>query len=292
MKLNYSEPKIYTGGVDISTWSQLSKSEKEVALSKDWFVYFSFRSPESGKLKKQPFIKAGVNKLKSKRERHSFLKTMQRSLLQLLEYGFNPYKDNTILEESLFSDKKEQNSKTSKNLQQQATAEPTAIQQAATVKQQVIVAKKEIVSNQSEESSTTIEEAITLTLELKVNMMNKNSFVQYKSRIGLFEKWLKEKVYYKNSITFVTKKIVIQYLNDVLKRTSARNRNNSRTDIASMFQLLEDNEIVKDNFVRKIAVLKSVPKRNKTYTKIRESNLFTSQKRRCSLITFCKIHFL
>ncbi|WP_211298228.1 hypothetical protein [Polaribacter glomeratus] len=89
MKLNYSEPKIYTGGVDISTWSQLSKSEKEVALSKDWFVYFSFRSPESGKLEKQPFIKAGVNKLKSKRERHSFLKTMQRSLLQLLEYGFN-----------------------------------------------------------------------------------------------------------------------------------------------------------------------------------------------------------
>ena len=29
---------------------------------------------------------------------------------------------------------------------------------------------------------------------------------------------------------------------NVLTRTSARNRNNSRTDIASMFQLLEDNE--------------------------------------------------
>ena len=57
MKLNYSEPKIYTGGVDISSWSKLSKSEKEAALSKDWFVYFSFRNPETGKLKKQPFIK-------------------------------------------------------------------------------------------------------------------------------------------------------------------------------------------------------------------------------------------
>jgi len=289
MKLNYSEPKIYTGGVDISTWSQLSKSEKEVALSKDWFVYFSFRSSESGKLKKQPFIKAGVNKLKSKRERHSFLKTMQRSLLQLLEYGFNPYKDNTILEESLFSDKNEQNSKTSKNLQQVATVEPTAIQQVAKLQQKVVAAKKEIVLNQAEESLTTIEEAITLTLELKVIMMNKNSFVQYKSRIGLFEKWLKEKEYHNNSIIFITKKVVINYLNEVLIRTSARNRNNSRTDIASMFQLLEDNEIVKDNFIKKISVLKSVPKRNKTYTPKLEKEIYSYlEKQDVHLLLFVK----
>ena len=106
-------------------------------------------------------------------------------------------------------------------------------------------------------------------------MMNKNSFVQYKSRIGLFEKWLKEQKYYKNGIDFITKKIVIEYLNEVLKRTSSRNRNNSRTDIASMFQLLEDNELIKDNFVRKIPVLKSVPKRNKTYTPKQEAEIYS-----------------
>lgn len=53
---------------------------------------------------------------------------------------------------------------------------------------------------------------------------------------------------------------MVEYLNDVLKRTSARNRNNSRTDIASMFQLLEDNEILPNNFVKKISILKSVPR--------------------------------
>jgi hypothetical protein len=75
MKLNYSGPKIYTGGVDISTWSRLTLKEKNKALSKDWFVYYSFRNATTGKLEKQPFIKAGVNKLKTKRERYAFLKT-------------------------------------------------------------------------------------------------------------------------------------------------------------------------------------------------------------------------
>ena len=40
MKLNYSQPKIYTGGVDVSRWSKLTKQEREKALSKDWYVYF------------------------------------------------------------------------------------------------------------------------------------------------------------------------------------------------------------------------------------------------------------
>ena len=62
MKLNYSEPKIFTGGVNISQWTKLTSLEKKDALEKDWFVYFSFRNPDTGKLKKQPFIKAGANK--------------------------------------------------------------------------------------------------------------------------------------------------------------------------------------------------------------------------------------
>ena len=264
MKLNYSEPKIYTGGVSISSWSQLTNEGKKKALSKDWFVYFSFRDPITGKLKKQSFIKAGANKLKTKRERYAFLKTMQQALLELLEYGFNPYEDNSALEEAMFSS----NNLTSSN------KKSTKNQHLATENPQVEIIKKEPIVIDLAQINTTILEAFALTLDLKVNMMNKNSFVQYKSRVGLFEKWLKEKEYYKNTIDFITKKIVIEYLNEVLKRTSARNRNNSRTDIASMFQLLEDNEIIKDNFVKKIPVLKSVPKRNKTYTPKQEKEIY------------------
>lgn len=257
MKLNYSEPKIYTGGVDISAWSKLNVKEKKASLEKPWYIYFSFRNPETKKLERQPNIKAGANKLKTKRERYTFLKTMQQALLELLQYGFNPYEDNSALEKALF------------------TSETTSCNKAATTLQQGLATKQQQTNiHQEEKNVTSIDEAFKLTLDLKVNMMNKNSFVQYKSRIGLFEKWLKGRLDFKSSISIIDKKLVIQYLNEVLKKTSSRNRNNSRTDIASMFQLLEDNEIVKDNFVRKISVLKSVPKRNKTYTPKQEKELF------------------
>ncbi|RBW55210.1 site-specific integrase [Tenacibaculum sp. E3R01] len=263
MKLNYSEPKIYTGGVDISIWLKLSYQEKKEALSRPWYIYYSFRDSKTEKLVRQPNIKAGVNKLKTKRDRYEFLRTMQQSLLKLLEYGFNPYKDNSALEKAMFSEGSIAINKERDGYKQEEVKEIASI---AKEKEPIVISVNEM--------STSISEAIKLTLELKVNMMNKNSFVQYKSRVGLFEKWLIEKEYYKNPITFITKKIVIDYLNEVLKRTSARNRNNSRTDIASMFQLLEDNEVVQDNFVKKISVLKSVPKRNKTYTPKLEKGIY------------------
>jgi hypothetical protein len=83
MKLNDSEPKIFTGGVYIGLWSKLSINKKKEALSKDSFVYFSFRNLAIGKLEKQSFIKAGANKLKTKRECYAFLKTLQQALLEL-----------------------------------------------------------------------------------------------------------------------------------------------------------------------------------------------------------------
>lgn len=255
MKLNYSEPKIYTGGVDISSWSKLSLKEKKAALQKPWYVYFSYRDPKTNTLKRQPNIKAGVNKLKTKRERYSFLRTMQKALLQLLEYGFNPYEDNSALEASIFSP------------ETKPLKKPDVRISTIEVSEEIVkVELKKENSNKEEPIKTTIKDAIKLTLDLKVNMMNKNSFVQFNSRIKLFEKWLQKKGYYENFIDFISKRIVVDYLNDVLIRTSARNRNNSRTDIASMYQLLEDNEIIEHNFVRKISVLKSTPIRNKTYT--------------------------
>ena len=53
MKTNYSEPKIFTGKVDVSKWNKLSKQEQNEAISKDWYVYYSFRNPKTGKLVRQ-----------------------------------------------------------------------------------------------------------------------------------------------------------------------------------------------------------------------------------------------
>ena len=36
MKKKFSEPKIYTGGVNIKDWNKLKRKEQEEALSKEW----------------------------------------------------------------------------------------------------------------------------------------------------------------------------------------------------------------------------------------------------------------
>ncbi|WP_272151543.1 tyrosine-type recombinase/integrase [Tenacibaculum aiptasiae] len=276
MKLNFSEPKIYTGGVLISEWSKLTKAEKELALTKDWFVYYSYRDPKTLKLKRQPYIKAGVNKLKTKRERIAFLKTMQRALLQLLQAGFNPYEDNSVLEAELFGEEK------LKVAPQSSFALSEKAQKSAKQKEEV--------------RETSIDKAFELGLELKKRLMNQNSFTKYKSRINRFSKWLKRKGFENQSIDTLNKKIVIEYLNEVLQDTSARNRNNTRTDISSLFQILEDNELISENYVKKINVLKSIPKRNKTYTPKLQEDIYNyledNNKHLLLFIQFVSYNFL
>jgi hypothetical protein len=53
-KKDYSEPKIYDAGGD---------------LTKRWYVYYSYRDPETGKLKRRPPIYKGANRYKTKGER-------------------------------------------------------------------------------------------------------------------------------------------------------------------------------------------------------------------------------
>ena len=58
---DFTVPKIFTGGVNILLWNQLSESEKAKALSKSWCVYYSYRDATTGKLKRMPNIKGNVN---------------------------------------------------------------------------------------------------------------------------------------------------------------------------------------------------------------------------------------
>lgn len=209
----FSEPKIYTGGLDIRKWSKYSNEEKQKALKKEWFVYFSFRNPKTNLLEKQAFIKGGANRFKTKEERFDILEVYRRNLLRILKEGYNPYEVEDTHHEAM-----------------------------------------------------SVKDAIKFGLELKQNTMNDNSFIRFKSRIKRFEKYLAEKGFTYRQIASVDKAVVVNYLNDVQFSSSPRNRNNTRTDICTLFQVFEDNGIVSQNFVSKIKLLKAPPKRNKTYT--------------------------
>lgn len=254
MKNNFSKPKIYTGGVDISQWNKLSKSEKELALSKDWYVYFKFRNPTTGKLTRQSNIKAGVNRLKSKDDRMNMLEKFQAKILFLLEQGFNPYLDNSLLEEKLNGKKENTRVHEVENLKVENVSIPV---------------EKENVF----EKEMTIREAFEFGLTIKKNVLGKTSYSGFQGRINRFLNWLDENASTYDCISTLTKKTIINYLNYVLENTSASNRNNTRTDLSSLIQTLVDNELMKENFIKNINVLKSAPERNKTYSSTQEIDI-------------------
>ncbi|RCS28086.1 site-specific integrase [Polaribacter sp. WD7] len=255
MKLNYSEPKIFTGGVDVTKWSKLSNSEKKKALSKSWYIYYSFRNPKTGKLQRQTNIKAGVNLYKDKKSRLHILNQLKKSLEYILSKGFNPYENNSSLasfiEQLLISEN---------------TSEKSNSKKPKTHLHLV------------EEDNTPfypINKAFDLSLTIKSKVLNEVSYKNFEGRINRFKKWLNaSNVNLNEDISIISKKIVIHYLNNVLQKSSARNRNNTRTDLSSLFQTLEDNEIIKDNFIKKINVLKSTPERHKTYTSKELKDIF------------------
>jgi integrase len=109
-----------------------------------------------------------------------------------------------------------------------------------------------------------VKDVFAFGLNLKKSAMNENSFIRFKSRIKRFEVYLDNKGFTHRFITSVDKRVVMDYLNQVLNTSSPRNRNNTRTDIRTMFQLFED--IIPSNFVSKLKLLKAPPKRNKSYS--------------------------
>ncbi|OAZ04714.1 tyrosine-type recombinase/integrase [Flavobacterium succinicans] len=119
-----------------------------------------------------------------------------------------------------------------------------------------------------------IADAVTFSLELKKNTLKENSFRDFRIRIKSFEKWLLSNGFENRYITAVNKKTIVTFLNSVLSTTSAKNRNNTRAILSMFFQSLEDNDIIPDNFVKKINVLKSNPERNKTYSSEQEVDIF------------------
>ncbi|WP_276165474.1 tyrosine-type recombinase/integrase [Zobellia alginiliquefaciens] len=276
MKPNFTEPKIYTGGVDVRQWSKLSKTEQKKALKKPWYVYFSFRDPKTGKLKRQAGIKGGANRYTTKRDRLSFLKVLQAKLLFLLKEGFDPYQKNTELENK-FKKRKVSTADNKPEAPQEFRATQTLSQTTVPETPTELIKKDHTETDKTpqkpnkekesiEEPLISVAEAFELALKIKKSILNQNSYPKYRSRINRFQKWLDENDYDVSDIRKIDRKTVISYLNDVLQQTSPRNRNNTRAALSSLFSTLEENELIGENFILKINVLRSVPERNKTYT--------------------------
>ncbi|WMI70061.1 site-specific integrase [Mangrovimonas sp. YM274] len=244
-KKNFSNPKIYTAKGDIS---------------KRWYVYFSFRDPKSGKLKRITPFYGETNKYKTKEERLEVLTIYRKTILKLLKQGYNPFADNTELYQKLNGKKEEEITPPAK----------TALDN--TPKKEVEPIETEV--PEVEIPQTSLREAFDFSLNIKRKLLSKTTVKGYEGRVDTFLKWIENNAPEVKNIEQLNKKVVSAFLNDMLTNTSARNRNNYRTDLSSLVQVLEDNDIIESNFIKKIPVLKSTPERNKTYSNETQEAIF------------------
>ena len=208
VKKQFSEPKIYDANGD---------------LLKRWYVYFSFRNPNSGKLERQKPLYVSL-KLKTRRERMTELKVYQSALIKLLEKGYSPF-----------------------------DSQPFEMDQQKLI---------------------TTSQAIEFALNIKKGTLNDASFKKYRSRINQFSNYVEQIGYDVRNIKDINKKIVNSFLNEVLKNTSASNRNNSRRELNSLFNVMLQNEIIETNCVEHINKLKTQAKKNKSYTKEEAAEIY------------------
>jgi len=236
LKKLYSAPKIYTANGD---------------LKKRWYVYFSYRNPKTGKLERLNPIYGKANTFHTKENRLTVLTAYRKKLIHLLKEGFNPFEDNTTLY-------KERNK----------VANPSQADS-------IISETNSPTQQEVKQPKTTIKEAFDFALKIKENLVNSTTIIGYRNKVNNFLKWLAKNHKEVAFIEDLTKKIISEFLNSVLVKTSARNRNNFRVDLSSLMQTMEDNELIAVNFIKKIPVLKSIPQRNKTYTQEKQEEIFT-----------------
>ncbi|OAD46678.1 tyrosine-type recombinase/integrase [Polaribacter atrinae] len=337
----FSAPKIYTANGD---------------LSKRWYVYFSFKDPETGKMKRMGNIYGKANNYKTKEARLTILTSYRKNLLFLLKKGFNPFVDNTLLHQKLKDPFLKETPK--KKVKEQVVKEEgipsylndaikSAIKEA--IEEQTIVlggenevsvtesiangekvlstekqkadlspitksiAKQEksiasglnnedlvenvaIAENKEggeraaiqnkkiaddnktiakvEDDGISITKTFDLALELKEKEVSERTISDYRRKSNKFIAWMEASYPDKKNIKSIARKDIIEYLNTILLRTSARSRNNYRTELGSLFQVLKDNELVDENYIQSIPILTSKPKRHKTYSLEEQKKIF------------------
>lgn len=223
MKKNYSIG-FYTGGIDIENLRVLTDDQVQKALAKDWYLRWSFRHPETGKLTRQRNFKGGVNRLKTVKERISFLKEHKKRLEELLNDGLSPY------------------------------------------------GSKDAFTFDVNTKKYTIKDALEEAYNLASLNITETTAKDYKYAKDEFLRFIGKENEYRD-ISEVNKKVILAYLNDKMKKTSARTRNNRKSSLSALFNQLENNEIIDRNFIKEIPKEKTREKTDRTLSRDQLTNI-------------------
>jgi len=201
-------------------------------LEARWYIYFSFRNPETGKLERQPNIYLNFADFDSIRARRKAIRIAIENLANILQNGFNPYED---------------------------------------ISEEKIQVKNSKVINLNK----TVVEAIKIALTIAERTLAETSYPDHKSRVTQFQQYLIDEGFEDTPMSQIDVITIVDFLNEVLERSSARNRNNTRTALHSLYKTLKSNFIVPENLVEEINILKSNPTKNKTFTTDQEEKILS-----------------
>ena len=116
--------------------------------------------------------------------------------------------------------------------------------------------------------------ALDFALALKKNSLRESSYKDYLNRLTHFKKYIQNAQVFTLKINQIDTKLVNNFLNQILKKTSPRNRNNTKRVLSALFSILEDHELIDRNFIKNIKNIKTKPERNKTYSLQKVTKIF------------------
>ncbi|MDT0556217.1 tyrosine-type recombinase/integrase [Patiriisocius hiemis] len=119
-----------------------------------------------------------------------------------------------------------------------------------------------------------LKEEMAFALSLKKQVISPRTLRDYTSSANTFIEWLKIHKSELQQASDINRMTCIAYLNSIASRSSARNRNNHKVNLSSLFEVLKENEVVTENYFKKISKLKSIPKRNRRYTLEEQERIF------------------
>ena len=123
-----------------------------------------------------------------------------------------------------------------------------------------------IVFNNEKKVIYSISKAFKMALDQLELTVSTSTINDYRKTARSFLKFIGKENHHKE-IKLIDKKIVVKYLNQILKQTSARTRNNYKADLSSIFSAMEKKLMIIDfNFIKTIEKEKTQIKRNRTLT--------------------------
>lgn len=116
---------------------------------------------------------------------------------------------------------------------------------------------------------------IDFVFDLKLSELSQTSKKDYKNRVDRFKQYLVKHSLDKVPIQQITRQVIVDFLNGILKASSPRNRNNTKIVLSSLFTSMVANGLIEYNFIKDIDKLKAAPRKNRIYSADKVDEIFS-----------------